>query len=393
MTTADFQQSMTRAITAHESAIRQINQPDSRWFNGLYERYQYPIVTRENIPVDWRYDMNPATNPHFIERLGINAVLNAGAMEWKGKIVLVCRVEGLDRKSFFAICESDTGIDGFRFWDEPILLEPDAENPETNVYDMRLTRHEDGFIYGLFCAERKDPSVPASNTSAAIASCGIARTRDLVNWERLPNLVSNSPQQRNVVLHPELIDGKYALYTRPQDGFIDAGTGGGIGWALCDSMENAVIGTERIMDERVYHTIKEVKNGMGAPPIRTKEGWLHVAHAVRNCAAGLRYVLYAFLCDLKDPSRVIARPGGHLIAPLGEERVGDVSNVVFSNGMVARDNGDLFIYYASSDTRLHVATTTVDKLLDYVKNTPSDPLTSYGCVKQRIALIRQNRAG
>jgi len=393
MTTSNlFNQNRARALASYEAAVTRTNSIDPHWFNGLYARYQHPVVTRENIPVDWRYDMNAASNPHFIERLGINAVLNAGAMEWNGKIVLVCRVEGLDRKSFFAVCESTTGIDGFRFWDEPILMAPDATNPETNVYDMRLTRHEDGYIYGLFCAERKDPTVPPSNTSTAIAACGIARTHDLVTWERLPDLVSHSPQQRNVVLHPEFVDGKYALYTRPQDGFIDAGTGGGIGWALCDSMEKAVIGTERIIDERIYHTIKETKNGMGAPPIRTKDGWLHVAHAVRNCAAGLRYVLYAFLCDLDDPSRVIARPGGHLIAPLGDERTGDVSNVVFSNGMVARNNGDLFIYYASSDTRLHVATTTVEKLLDYVKNTPSDPLTSYGCVKQRVELIRKNRA-
>ena len=324
-----------------------------------------------------------------MERLGINCTFNSGAIEHKGKILLAVRVEGNDRKSFFAIAESKNGIDNFKFWDYPIAM-PETENPDTNVYDMRLVKHEDGWIYGLFCTERKDPSVSATDTSSAIAQCGIARTKDFIKWERLPDLKSKSPQQRNVVLHPEFINGKYAFYTRPQDGFIEAGTGGGIGWGLSDSIENAVLENETIIDDRVYHTIKEVKNGLGPAPIKTEKGWLQLAHGVRNTAAGLRYVLYLFLTDLKEPNKVIAKPGGHFIAPQDDERVGDVSNVVFSNGWVKRDNGQVLIYYASSDTRMHVAESTIDKLLDYVLNTPEDGLRSAACVEQRIKLIKKN---
>lgn len=358
--------------------------------NGIYDRYRYPILTAEHAPLIWKYDFNPETNPFFAERIGVNCVFNPGAIELNGKYYLVARVEGADRKSFFAIAESESGVDGFRFWDHPIVL-PETEEPDVNVYDMRLVKHEDGWIYGLFCTERKDPNAPKGDLSSAIAQCGIARTKDLATWERLADLKTKSPQQRNVVLHPEFIDGKYAFYTRPQDGFIDAGSGGGIGWGLSESIEQAVIDEEIIVDERYYHTIKEVKNGQGPAPIRTNAGWLHIAHGVRNTAAGLRYVLYAFLTDLNEPHRITHSPGGHLIAPDGEERVGDVSNVVFCNGVIARDNGDVYIYYASSDTRIHVATTTVDQLVDYALHTPEDPLRSYACVEQRIELINKNK--
>jgi len=324
-----------------------------------------------------------------MERLGVNGAFNAGAMEYNGNIVLSVRVEGADRKSFIAIAESPNGIDNFKFWDYPCVI-PETENPDVNVYDMRLVQHEDGWIYGLFCTERKDIDAPPTDTSAANAQCGIARTKDLVNWERLPDLKTKSPQQRNVVLHPEFVNGKYAFYTRPQDGFIDAGSGGGIGWGLADNIENAVIKKETIIDDRVYHTIKEVKNGMGPAPIKTEKGWLQLAHGVRNTAAGLRYVLYLFLTDLKEPNKVIARPGGYFLAPKGKERVGDVSNVAFSNGWVKKDNGDVLIYYASSDTRMHVAVSNVEKLLDYVINTPPDALRSAECVKQRDELIKKN---
>lgn len=359
--------------------------------NGIYDRYTYPLLTAEHAPLIWRYDFNPDTNPYFAERIGVNGVFNPGAIELNGKFYLVARVEGNDRKSFFAVAESDNGVDGFRFWDHPVVL-PETEVPDINVYDMRLVSHEDGWIYGLFCTERKDPDAPHGDLSSAVAQCGIVRTKDLKTWERLADLKTSSAQQRNVVLHPEFVDGKYAFYTRPQDGFIDAGSGGGIGWGLSDTIENAVIITETIMEERHYHTIKEVKNGQGPAPIKTSRGWLHIAHGVRNTAAGLRYVLYAFLSDLDEPNKVIHSPGGHLIAPDGEERVGDVSNVVFCNGVIARDNGEIYIYYASSDTRIHVATTTVDQMLDYVLNTPEDPLRSYACVQQRIALIDRNLA-
>ncbi len=327
----------------------------------------------------------------MMERMGINGVFNAGAMAWNGKIVLVCRVEGYDRKSFFAVAESTSGVDGFRFWDRPLVM-PETENPDVNVYDMRLTEHEDGWIYGVFCTERKDPVAPPGDMSSAVAQAGIARTHDLVVWERLDDLVTSSPQQRNVVLHPEFVHEKYAFYTRPQDDFIQAGSGGGIAFGLADDIEHAVVFEETVIDPRAYHTIKELKNGAGATPIKTPEGWLHIAHGVRACAAGLRYVLYAFLCDLDDPARVLYRPGGYLMAPVGDERTGDVSNVLFCNGAAALPDGTLFVYYASSDTRMHVATTTIDRMLDYVRNTPPDGGRSATSVAQRLALIERNCA-
>ena len=360
----------------------------SDFYNGVYDRYEYPVLTREHIPLTRRYDLNPQTNPYFMERLGINAVMNSGAIELNGKYYLVARIEGNDRKSFFGVAESDNGIDGFRFWDYPILL-PDTCPEETNVYDMRLTKHEDGYIYGVFCSESKDTTV--NDLSAAVAAAGIVRTKDLKNWERLPNLVTlNSPQQRNVVLHPEFVDGKYAFYTRPMDDFIETGSGGGIGFGLCEDITHAVIDEEKMTSLRKYHTITEAKNGAGATPIKTDKGWIHIAHGVRNTAAGLRYVIYAFATDLNDPSKVIAEPSGLLIGPRGEERVGDVSNVVFTNGAIVNENNEVFIYYASSDTRMHVATTTVDKLVDYVFNTPQDPGRSVECVAQRCGLIEKN---
>ena len=357
--------------------------------NGIYNRYKNPVLIRDHIPLFWRYDLDNKSNPYLQERLGVNAIMNSGAMKWKGKYILVPRIEGLDRKSFFGIAESPNGIDNFKFWDMPIII-PDLESPETNVYDLRLTEHEDGWIYGMFCAESKDPDAPQGDLSSAIAQCGIIRSKDLKKWERLPDLKTKSPQQRNCVVHPEFVDGKYAIYTRPQDGFIDAGSGGGIGWGLTESMENPVIGEETIVDDRQYHTIKEVKNGQGPAPIKTEKGWLHLTHGVRNTAAGLRYVLYIIMTDLKEPWKKIHSPGGYFIAPLGTERVGDVSNVTFSNGWILDDNGDVFIYYASSDTRLHVATSTVDQLVDYCINTPEDGLRSGVCVKQRIKLIEKN---
>ncbi len=357
-------------------------------YNGIYDRYEYPVLTREHIPLAWKYDLNPETNPYFMERLGVNAVMNSGAIELNGKFYLIARIEGNDRKSFFGVAESDNGIDGFKFWDYPILL-PDTCPEETNVYDMRLTKHEDGYIYGVFCSESKDKTV--NDLSAAVAAAGIVRTKDLKNWERLDNLKTlRSPQQRNVVLHPEFVDGKYAFYTRPMDDFIETGSGGGIGFGLCDDITHAVIDEEKMTSLRKYHTITESKNGAGAVPIKTEKGWLHIAHGVRNTAAGLRYVIYAFATDLKEPSKVIAEPSGMLIGPREGERVGDVSNVVFTNGAIARDNGEVYIYYASSDTRMHVATTTIDKLTDYVFNTPSDPLRSVECVAQRCDLIKKN---
>ena len=362
----------------------------SDFYNGVFDRYKYPVLTREHIPLTWRYDLNPDTNPHFMERLGINAVMNSGAIELNGKYYLVARIEGNDRKSFFGVAESDNGIAGFRFWDYPILL-PDTCPEETNVYDMRLTKHEDGYIYGVFCSESKDTSV--SDLSAAVAAAGIVRTKDLKTWERLPNLVTlRSPQQRNVVLHPEFVDGKYAFYTRPMDDFIETGSGGGIGFGLCEDITHAVIDEEKMTSLRKYHTITEAKNGAGATPIKTEKGWIHIAHGVRNTAAGLRYVIYAFATDLKDPSKVIAEPSGLLIGPRGEERVGDVSNVVFTNGAIVNEKNEVFIYYASSDTRMHVATTTVEKLVDYVFHTPSDPGRSVECVAQRCGLIEKNLA-
>ena len=360
----------------------------SDMYNGIYDRYIYPVLTREHAPLIWRYDFNPRTNPNFMERLGINAVLNSGAIELNGMFYLVARVEGNDRKSFFAVAESDNGVDGFRFWDFPVQL-PDTEPNETNVYDMRLTKHEDGWIYGVFCSESKDTST--NDLSAATAQAGIVRTKDLKTWERLPNLKTKSPQQRNVVLHPEFVDGKYGFYTRPQDDFIQTGSGGGVCFGLCEDITKAVITTDEVVvSPRIYHTLTEAKNGAGAVPIKTPMGWIHIAHGVRNTAAGLRYVIYVFATDLKDPSKLIASPSGVFIAPHGEERVGDVSNVVFTNGVIARENGDVYIYYASSDTRVHVATTTIEKLMDYTFNTPSDPLRSVDCVKQRCELVTMN---
>ena len=371
-----------------ELLINRKNEIDPDFYNGIYDRYKYPVLTREHAPLIWQYDFNPETNPYFMKRLGINAVLNSGAIELNGKYYLVARVEGDYRKSFFAVAESDSPVDGFRFWDYPILL-PDTCPEETNVYDMRLTKHEDGYIYGVFCSESKDTSV--NDLSAAVAAAGIVRTRDLKTWERLDNLTTlHSPQQRNVVLHPEFVNGKYAFYTRPMDDFIDTGSGGGIGFGLCDDIEHAVIDEEKMTSLRKYHTITEVKNGAGAVPIKTEKGWIHIAHGVRNTAAGLRYVIYAFATDLNDPSRVIAEPSGMLIGPRGGERVGDVSNVVFTNGAITTENGDVYIYYASSDTRMHVASTTIDKLIDYVFNTPQDPLRSVECVAQRCDLVKKN---
>lgn len=372
----------------HEALITLQNKPLFSE-NGIFERYANPVLTGAHAPLIWRYDFNPETNPYFMERIGVNAAFNPGAIELNGKFYLVARMEGVDRKSFFAVAESDSPVDGFRLWDHPVVM-PETEEPDTNVYDMRLIRHEDGWIYGIFCTERKDPDAAPGDLSSAVAQAGIARTRDLKTWERLPDLKTASAQQRNVVLHPEFVDGRYAFYTRPQDGFIEAGSGGGIGWGLSESMNPAIITSESIIDRRYYHTIKEVKNGQGPAPIKTAKGWLHVAHGVRNTAAGLRYVVYAFLTDLADPSKLLHAPAGHLIAPEGEERIGDVSNVVFINGLIARDNGDVYLYYASSDTRCHVASTTVDRLLDYVLHTPEDPLRSYACVQQRITLVDRN---
>lgn len=358
--------------------------------NGIYDRYQNPVLTAAHAPAFWRYDLNPQTNPYLMERFGINAAFNAGAIKWGNKYLLVARVEGLDRKSFFAVAESPNGIDNFTFWDYPVDL-PETDDPDTNVYDMRLTDHEDGWIYGLFCTERRDPEAPESDQSMAVAACGIARTKNMIDWERLPDLVTNSPQQRNVVLHPEFVDGKYALYTRPQDGFISAGTGGGIGFGLTETMENAMIEEEIIIDNKNYHTVYEAKNGQGPAPIKTIDGWLHLAHGVRNTAAGLRYVLYMFMTDLEDLAKVLYKPGGYFLAPEGEERVGDVSNVVFCNGWIKDDDDTVYIYYASSDTRMHVATTTVDKLLDYVTNTPEDGLRSSLSVKTLNGIIDKNK--
>ncbi|HYW94605.1 MAG TPA: glycosidase [Bacteroidales bacterium] len=388
MNKKDYNKRLGNLQKEHEKLITRKNKKIKPG-NGIFFRYKNPILTGAHTPLTWRYDFDPVMNPYMMERLGVNAAFNAGAIELNGKIHLIVRVEGNDRKSFFAVAESKSGVDNFRFWDFPIAL-PQTEDPDVNVYDMRVTKHEDGWIYGLFCTERKDPEAPESDTSAAIAQCGIARTKDLKTWERLPDLITNGGQQRNVVLHPEYINGKYAMYTRPQDGFIDTGAGGGIAWGLSKSMEGAKIEKETIVDEKVYHTIKEVKNGQGPAPIKTSKGWLHLAHGVRNCAAGLRYVLYMFLTDLDHPEKVTHLPGGYFMAPEGDERVGDVSNVLFTNGWVVRKNGDVLIYYASSDTRMHVATSTVDRLLDYVINTPEDGLRSAASVQTRNELIKKN---
>lgn len=388
MKQADFEARKQALIEGYESLVSLTNEPDSQ-MNGVLQRWRYPVVTAEHAPPFWRYDLDPVTNPFLLERLGVNAAFNPGAMAFDSKYILMVRVEGADRKSFFAVAESDTGVDGFRFWDRPVVM-PQTDDPDVNVYDMRLVEHEDGHIYGLFCTERKDPDAPEGDLSSAIAQCGIARTKDLVDWERLPDLVTRSPQQRNVVLHPDFVDEKYAFYTRPQDGFIEAGSGGGIGWGLADTIENAVITEETIVHDRKYHTVMEAKNGLGPAPIRTEYGWLQLAHGVRGTASGLRYVLYAFMTALDEPWRVICEPGGYLLAPHGAEYIGDVMNVTFSNGWIADDSGDLYLYYASSDTRCHVATTTIDRMIDYCRNTPPDPLFSADCVNQRIELIDKN---
>lgn len=372
----------------YEALIMRKNEKISKT-NGVYTRYKNPVLTAEHAPLIWKYDFCEETNPFMQERIGINAVMNTGAIKLDDKYYMIVRVEGMDRKSFFAVAESDSPVDGFRFWDYPILM-PETDIPDTNMYDMRLTAHEDGWIYGIFCAERKDPNAPAGDLSSAIALAGIARTKDLKTWERLPDLISES-QQRNVVLHPEFVDGKYALYTRPQDGFIDTGNGGGIGWALVDDICNARVTSEKIINHRVYHTIKEVKNGEGPHPIKTPQGWLHLAHGVRNCAAGLRYVLYLYMTSLEDPTEVIAEPAGYFMAPEGIERVGDVSNVLFSNGWIADENGKVYIYYASCDTRLHVAESTIERLVDYCLNAPADGYRSIESVRTIIDMVDHNK--
>lgn len=384
-----FSRRLQAISEANEQLIMRKNEPLLPG-NGIFERYKYPILTAMHTPIFWRYDLFPDTNPYLMERFGINGTFNAGAIKWQGRYILMVRVEGKDRKSFFAIAESPNGVDQFRFWDYPVHI-PETDDPATNIYDMRLTAHEDGWVYGIFCAERKDSSAPPGDLSAATASAGIVRTKDLKHWERLPDLVASS-QQRNVVLHPEFVDGRYALYTRPQDGFIDAGSGGGIGWALVDSMESAVIRDERIINFRRYHTIKEQKNGEGPHPIKTPKGWLHLAHGVRACADGLRYVLYLYLTDLHQPQKLIAEPAGYLMAPLGKERVGDVSNVLFSNGWIADDDGTVYIYYASSDTRMHVAVSSIERLLDYCLNTAPDGYRSGTSTETLVALINHNMA-
>jgi 4-O-beta-D-mannosyl-D-glucose phosphorylase len=388
MTRQTFPQQLKSLQQQHRKLVQRINRKQKQG-NGIFDRYEFPVLTAEHTPLSWRYDFDPVTNPFLMTRIGVNCAFNVGAMEWDGKVILMARVEGWDRKSFFAVAESSNGVDGFRFWDYPVRM-PEREPQETNLYDMRLVRHEDGWIYGLFCAERHDDSKPG-DLSAAIARCGIARTKDLKTWERLPDLkTAGSLHQRNCVLHPEYVNGKYAFYTRPMTDFAATGTGDGIGWGLCEDITHAEVGKEQIIDGRAYHTIKEGKNGLGPAPIKTKKGWLHLAHGVRTNAAGMRYVLYMFLCDLKDPSRVLKRPGGYFLAPEGEERAGDVSDVVFSNGWVCRPNGEVFIYYGSSDTRTHVATSTVDRLLDYVSNTSEDGMRTKVCVEQRCRLIEKN---
>ncbi len=388
--TINFDARLTEIKSRYGQLINQKN-AETAGGNGVYTRYDRPVLTAAQVPYFWKYDLNPETNPFLMERIGINAAFNAGAIKFEGKYVLAVRVEGADRKSFFAIAESPTGIDQFSFWDYPIEM-PQGVNPvDTNVYDMRLVKHEDGWIYGLFCTERRDPSAPAGDQSSAVAQCGIARTHDLRIWERLPDLKTPSPQQRNVVLHPEFMDGKYAFYTRPQDSFIEAGSGGGIGFGVSGSMNPAIVDQEIVVDKKVYHTVYEAKNGLGPAPIKTEKGWLHLAHGVRNTAAGLRYVLYMFMTDLDDLTKVTHKPNGYLIAPEGAERVGDVSNVVFSNGWIADADGKVFIYYASSDTRMHVATSTIDQLVDYVIHTPEDKFTSAATVKSIYKQVQQNQ--
>ena len=386
--TTEFNQQLAVLRQRHEVLLQQANIP-SKGSNGVVQRYVYPVVTPEHVPLEWRYDLNPETNPYCMERIGVNATMNSGAIKWNGNYLMVVRVEGVDRKSFFAVAESPNGIDNFRFWERPITL-PDTNPAETNMYDMRLTAHEDGWIYGIFCSECHDDNAPVGDLSSAIASAGIVRTKNFIDWERLPDLVSKS-QQRNVVLHPEFVDGKYALYTRPQDDFINAGNGGGIGWALIDDITHAEVKEEKIINFRYYHTIKEVKNGEGPHPIKTPQGWLHLAHGVRGCAAGLRYVLYLYMTALDEPWKVIAEPAGYFMAPQGEERIGDVSNVLFTNGWIADEDGKVYVYYASSDTRMHVATSTIGQLVDYCMHTPADGLRSSASVAAINQLIDKNK--
>ncbi|WP_149206455.1 glycoside hydrolase family 130 protein [Flavobacterium johnsoniae] len=386
-----FQNRKAALEKEHKTLIEQKNAPQENAGNGIYQRYQNPVVTASHVPLNWRFDLNEKTNPFLQERIGMNAAFNAGAMKWNGKYLLAVRVEGIDRKSFFAIAESPNGVDNFKFWDKPCVI-PQTEEPDTNVYDMRLINHEDGWVYGIFCTERKDPKAPKGDTSSAVANAGIVRSKDLVNWERLPDLISNTGQQRNVVLHPEFINGKYALYTRPQDGFIDVGSGGGIGLGYVDDMTNPIVKDEKIIFGKQYHTIYELKNGLGPAPIKTEKGWLHLAHGVRNTAAGLRYTLYMFMTDLNDISKVTHVPAGHFMGPEGIERVGDVSNVLFSNGWIEDEDGTVYVYYASSDTRMHVAVSSVEKLVDYVVNTPADTFISAGSVETIINQIEKNNA-
>ncbi|RBN49325.1 glycosidase [Flavobacterium petrolei] len=386
-----FQKRKAEIENEFQQLIEQKNESQSSVGNGIFVRYKNPIITASHTPIEWRYDLNENTNPLLLERIGINAAFNSGAIKWENKFILAVRVEGFDRKSFIAIAESPNGLDNFKFWEKPCVL-PQTEEPDTNVYDMRLVNHEDGWIYGIFCTERKDPKAPAGDTSSAIANAGIVRTKDLINFERLPDLISNTGQQRNVVLHPEFVNGKYALYTRPQDGFIDIGNGGGVGLGYVDDMTNPIVQNEAIIYGKQYHTVYELKNGLGPAPIKTEKGWLHLAHGVRNTAAGLRYTLYMFMTDLNDISKVIYKPAGHFMAPEGIERIGDVSNVVFSNGWIEDSDGTVYIYYASSDTRMHVAVSSVDKLIDYVINTPEDTFTSAGSVNTIIRLVDKNKA-
>lgn len=384
-----FQTRLKHLCDTHNELLRKKN-VEKRSINGVYNRFENPILTPRHTPLEWRFVLDPASNPFLLERFGINAVFNSGAIKFNGKYVLVARVEGKDRKSFFAVAESDNGIDNFKFWDTPVEMPP--VEGETNLYDMRVVQHEDGWIYGLFCAEKRDPKANEGDQSSAIAGCGIARTKDLKKWERLPDLKTPSPQQRNVVLHPEFYNGKYALYTRPQDSFIDAGAGGGIGFGVCDDMTNAVIAEEIVIDKKKYHTVYEAKNGLGPAPIKTAKGWLHLAHGVRNTAAGLRYVLYMFMTDLHDIAKVIHKPGGYFMAPEGDERVGDVSNVTFANGWITDEDGTVFIYYASADLKMHVAVSSVEKLTDYVTCTPEDGFTSEASVKTIMKIIEQNNS-
>ncbi|WP_333852973.1 glycoside hydrolase family 130 protein [Epilithonimonas sp.] len=386
-----FSQRLNVVKEEFETLIKKTNSPVAEAGNGIFTRYQNPVVTAAHAPLEWRYDFDAEKNPFFMERFGINAAFNAGAMKWNDKYLLAVRVEGYDRKSFFAIAESPNGIDNFRFWEKPIVIPQIEGNPDTNVYDMRLIQHEDGYIYGIFCTERKDPNASKSDTSMAIANAGIVRTKDLLNWERLPDLISNTGQQRNVVLHPEFVDGKYVLYTRPQDGFIDVGSGGGVGLGYVTDMTNPVVEDEHIIYGKTYHTVYELKNGLGPAPIKTEKGWLHMAHGVRNTAAGLRYVLYMFMTDLNDLGKVTYKPAGYFMAPEGIERIGDVSNVLFSNGWIADEDGKVFIYYASSDTRMHVAVSSVDQLLDYCINTAEDKFTSYDSVQTIIGIVDKNK--